>query len=213
MNKIDRLKKSYRARKNEIDGRLLDFKGVLDGTDEEVFAELCFCICTPQSKATLCWKAVSSLKKNGLLFSGNRDEIRLFLDGVVFAEAKAGYIMEARKLFTRDEGLRLKEKIDKFNDVFELRDWLAKNVKGIGLKEASHFLRNIGLGSNIAILDRHILRSLVRLNIIEKPPKTLTRKAYLLIEEEMRKFSERIGIPMDALDLLLWSEETGMVFK
>ncbi len=213
MNKIDRLKKSYRARKNEIDGRLLDFKGVLDGTDEEVFAELCFCICTPQSKATLCWKAVSSLKKNGLLFSGNRDKIRLFLDGVVFAEAKAGYIMEARKLFTRDEGLRLKEKIDKFNDVFELRDWLAKNVKGIGLKEASHFLRNIGLGSNIAILDRHILRSLVRLNIIEKPPKTLTRKAYLLIEEEMRKFSERIGIPMDALDLLLWSEETGMVFK
>ena len=213
MDGIGRLMESYRARMEEIGERLSEFKGILEGSDEKVFAELCFCICTPQSKATACWEAISSLVENDLLFYGSEDEIRPFLGRVVFAEAKAGYIVKARRLFTRDGELRVKERMEAFNDIFKLRGWLVKNVKGIGLKEASHFLRNIGLGSNLAILDRHIIRSLVRLGVIEENPKTLTRKAYLLIEAEMREFSRRIGISMGELDLLLWSEETGMVFK
>ena len=50
-----------------------------------------------------------------------------------------------------------------------LRNFIAENVKGYGLKEASHFLRNIGKSDNqIAILDRHILRNLKALDIIEE---------------------------------------------
>lgn len=51
-------------------------------------------------------------------------------------------------------------------------------------KEASHFLRNVGFGENIAILDRHILRNLVKLEVIDELPKTLTPKLYLEIEEK-----------------------------
>jgi N-glycosylase/DNA lyase len=92
------------------------------------------------------------------------------------------------------------------------REWLIKNVKGIGYKESSHFLRNIGY-KNLAILDRHILRNLEKFKVINKIPKTLNKKQYLSIEDKFYNFSKKIKIPMDELDLLFWSIETGKVFK
>jgi N-glycosylase/DNA lyase len=95
-----------------------------------------------------------------------------------------------------------------------VRDWLVENIKGYGYKEASHFLRNIGLGRDIAILDRHILKNLKRYGVISKIPDSVgSRKVYLDIEERMRRFSKRSGIPMDALDLVFWSMQTGFIFK
>ena len=58
----------------------------------------------------------------------------------------------------------------------ERRAWLVDNIKGLGYKEASHFLRNIGF-DDYAIIDSHILDLLERYNLI-KQPKTLTRKKY-----------------------------------
>jgi N-glycosylase/DNA lyase len=98
-------------------------------------------------------------------------------------------------------------------DPFGTREWLVENVKGIGYKEASHFLRNIGLGRDMAVLDVHILRNLKRYDIIDKRLDSLTRKSYMDIENRMRKFSERIDIPMEELDLLFWAKETGFIFK
>jgi len=81
------------------------------------------------------------------------------------------------------------------------------------MKEASHFLRNIGLGKDLAILDRHILKNLKEYGVINEIPKSITKKVYIAIEDKMREFSKRINIPMDELDLLFWSKETGIIFK
>jgi len=124
-----------------------------------------------------------------------------------------GLTLPVDVLVTREgEKLKIKEKIDPA-DTLNTREWLVRNVKGIGYKEASHFLRNIGLGKDLAILDVHILRNLKRYGVIKDPPKTLTRKNYLDVEEKMKEFSRDIGIPMDELDLLFWSRETGVIFK
>ncbi|HEX9829408.1 MAG TPA: hypothetical protein VGB10_04275 [Bacteroidota bacterium] len=88
-----------------------------------------------------------------------------------------------------------------------------KNVMGLGYKEATHFLRNIGKNDGLAILDRHILRNLKRYGAIRSLPDTLSRKQYLSIEKRFMKFSERVGIPVDELDLLFWSMETGEIRK
>ncbi len=94
-----------------------------------------------------------------------------------------------------------------------LRDWLAENVMGIGMKEAGHFMRNIGLGQNIAILDVHILHNLLRYAVIDKIPESMSKRRYLEIEEKMKQFSGKVGIPMDELDMVFWSHETGEIFK
>jgi len=87
-----------------------------------------------------------------------------------------------------------------------------KNVLGMGYKESSHFLRNIGK-RDLAIIDRHILKGLLRCGVLKSLPKTLSRKTYLEIEKQFQKFSEEINIPMDELDLLFWSMVTGEILK
>ena len=98
-------------------------------------------------------------------------------------------------------------------DVMDIRRDLVKNIKGIGYKEASHFLRNIGLGKDIAILDRHILKNLKIYGAIDKVPLSMSVRSYLDIEEKVRAFAKRIGLGLEELDLLFWSRETGEIFK
>src|SRR5438445_10756870 len=109
--------------------------------------------------------------------------------------------------------MELKSQISSFYNPFKLREWLVENVKGFGYQEASHFLRNIGLGEGFAILDRHILRNLNRLGVIPEIPPTITKKRYLEIEEKLRRFAAEIGIPFADRELLVWSRETGWIFK
>ena len=94
-----------------------------------------------------------------------------------------------------------------------MRQKLVNGIKGIGYKEASHFLRNIGLGKDIAILDRHILKNLKRYGVISRVPLSIPAKSYLNIEERARAFASMIGISLGELDLLFWSRETGEIFK
>jgi N-glycosylase/DNA lyase len=210
---VNEIIKSYKNKREEIKKKLKEFKEVLNENDESVFAELAFCICTPQTKATSAWTAISAIIKNNFLISGSERLIRPFLNAVRFADNKTKYIVEARNFFMENGKIQIKDKIKSFVNVFELREWLNNNVKGLGMKESSHFLRNIGLGENLAILDTHILKNLKDYGVIDEIPVVLSKKLYLEIEDKMRKFSQAIGISFAELDLLFWSEETGIIFK
>ena len=210
---IAELKQFYEKQKDPVQKRLQEFKLVLLQEDNDVFAELCFCLLTPQSSAKTCWAAVTRLKEKSLLLKGEPGELEPLLRDVRFNDSKAKYIVEARETFSKSGDLRVKPHLRSFANNYELREWLVENVKGLGYKEASHFLRNVGLGEEFAILDRHILRNLKDLGVLPEIPVSLTKKRYLEIEEKVRRFSREIGIPMGELDLLLWSKETGWIFK
>ena len=210
----DELKAILTSIQDEILSRLDEFDSVLKTGDEEgIFAELVFCILTPQSKAKSAWAAVERLLDKGLLLTGTEDQVLRELTDVRFKYKKAGYVIKARNMFIIDGKISIKSRISRFSDVYDAREWLVRNVKGIGYKEASHFLRNVGPGADLAILDRHILKNLRSLQVIEEVPASLSRRRYLEIEEGMKELSERVGILMSHLDLVLWYKETGEVFK
>ncbi len=207
---MEEIKRIYFPIQDEIRSRLDEFDRLREkGSDEDIFAELVFCILTPQSRAKSCWKAVENLLNKNLLLGGNKNQISKELNGARFRYKKAEYIIEARKLFS----IGIKSKMNEFNDVYSAREWLVQNVKGIGYKEASHFLRNIGFGEELAILDRHILKNLKFFGAIEEIPRSLPRKKYFEIEKKMKKLAEKVKISMSHLDLVLWYKETGEVFK
>jgi N-glycosylase/DNA lyase len=185
----------------------------VNACEEEIFAELIFCLFTPQSKAVTCWDAVNDLANRNMIFSATDTEIAKTIKTVRFRNNKAQYVIKARKFFTSNNKIRIKEKLASFKNIFEARLWLVKNIKGLGYKEAGHFLRNIGIGKNLAILDRHILKNLKIYGAINEIPKTLTTKTYLEIEKQMQNFSTKIGIPMAHLDMLFWCKNTGGIFK
>lgn len=201
------LKKHYNKRKNKIRSRLEDFSKITaDKKGDKAFYELCFCLLTPQSNAYKCDEAVCILKKGDFKAKGFETK-EILREKTRFYRNKSRYLKEMRLKYPElfSELMRLKTP-------FEKREFLVKNVKGLGYKEASHFLRNIG-HRDLAILDRHILRNLEKFGAIDELPKTMTPKKYLEIEKRFMKFSKEIGIPMDELDLLFWSMQTGKVFK
>lgn len=169
-----------------------------------------FCLLTPQSRARTCWAAVERLVGKSLIAECDQRQILEELVGVRFNERKAEYICLARKMFSSQS---LRATISGFGSSFAAREWLVKNVKGLGYKEASHFLRNIGLGEDLAILDRHILKNLKIMGVIDEVPASMSKKTYLDIEKKMIMFSKQVGIPMGHLDMLLWYKEAGEVFK
>jgi N-glycosylase/DNA lyase len=214
-NKKRGLKNQYLKVEGDIKSRLVEFKQLWKGgTEEDIFAELVFCLLTPQSKAKSCNDTVCGLIEMDLLINGNEREIAEALRRKTrFHNTKAKNIILARKTFTKKGKLALKNIIADFDESKEARDWLVDNVRGMGLKEASHFLRNIGMGEDLAILDRHILKNLVYLGVIGEVPSSLTNKKYLEIENKMKKFAKENKIPLAHLDLLLWYKETGKIFK
>jgi len=211
---LHQLKRLYRLKKKDIIARLEEFRTVWAAHgDEEVFTELAFCILTPLSRALPCWDAIKKLRKCDLLFHGTVEQTKPYLNCARFKNKKARYLIEARKLFSTDGKISIKSRLRSFDNIHACRDWLAQNIHGLGYKEASHFLRNIGLGENFAILDRHILRNLVMTGIVAEIPNSMSRKNYLEIERKMIGFADRIHIPVSHLDLLFWYKETGEIFK
>jgi len=227
---IAALLKKYAARKSEIEQRLLHFKKIQKSCCSSVsassskmrigasspkilFEELAFCILTPQSKAFSCDEAIRELKVKGLLFEGGIPQIRGVLSRKTrFHNKKAVYLVEAREKFEKGGFQYLKELTFSHTE-HSSRALLLREVKGMGLKECSHYLRNVGRGDAVAILDRHILKNLAKYGAIRGLPKSLTAKRYLEIEKKMSSFCRKTGIPLSHLDLLFWAEETGKVFK
>ncbi len=210
---IEEIGQIYRSIKGQVVSRLSEFGQVLEeGGEDRIFAELVFCILTPQSKAKLCWAAVERLISKDLLLKGDEEEIARELDGVRFKYKKSEYIIAAREKFINNGKLNVREEIIGV-EIEETRDYMVSNIKGIGYKEASHFLRNVALGENMAILDRHVLKNLKLFGLLEEIPKSLSKKKYLELEKKMKEFAEEIYIPMSHLDFILWYKETGEVFK
>ncbi|MFR4478966.1 MAG: N-glycosylase/DNA lyase [Fusobacterium sp.] len=209
------IEKIYKEKQKDIEKRLREFKEMWErGSNEDIHVELSFCILTPQSKAVNAWKAITTLRENGLLFNGSAEDIVEYLNIVRFKNNKAKYLVALREQMQNEKGeIITKDFFNSITDVKEKREWIVKNIKGMAYKEAGHFLRNIGFGKEIAILDRHILKNLVKLEVIEDVPKSLTPKLYLEIEEKMKAYCKFISIPMDSLDLLLWYKEAGEIFK
>lgn len=206
------LLQSYNKRKDAIKKRLEEFDDVWKEPEKKIFEELCFCLCTPQSKARSCDVFIRKASESGALFKGTEKELRTLMPGVRFCDNKSRYITEARDLFTENGKIKIKHRISSYTPI-EAREWLVSNVRGLGLKESSHFLRNIGKSRDLAILDRHILKNLKKHGVISEIPKYLTRNRYLDIEKKMKIFSRDMCIPLGEMDLLFWSEETGEIFK
>lgn len=203
---IEELRSIHARERDAIRERLGEFSRV---PVNEYFYELLYCLLTPQSSAVNAGKAVETLRRHTLhaadvdpepLLHGNEYYIR-------FHKTKTRHILRMKQQFPE-----ILDRCRSRTEGFSLRFWLVENVHGLGWKEASHFLRNIGY-RDLAILDRHILRNLIRTGVLKKLPESLTPKRYLSIERRFGVFATKCGIPMDELDLLFWSMETGEILK
>ncbi len=211
---IEKIKAAYSERRGEIERRLAEFQDIRkSGTDERLWEEMVFCFFTGGCSARMGIRSVEAVRP--LLLAGNHAELAAALVGRHrYPNARASYIVASREFLQEHCGLRLREKLEGFDDDAARRDWLVKEkrIKGLGYKEASHYLRNIGY-RGYAILDKHVLRSLAELKIIDDPQPPNTRAKYLATEEKLKNLATQTEIDFDELDLVLWSMKTGEILK
>jgi len=213
---VERVVAAHRARRKEIRKKLSEFDEVwLKGTDARLWEELAFCIFTAGASARMGLNSVEAVRS--LLLDGGPEEMTEALKEAGahrFPVARPRYIVTTRAYFRANFDMKLRKRLRSFSDPFERRDWLAqeKQIKGLGYKEASHFLRNIGIKGH-AILDKHVMRCLAEVGIIDSPNPPSNRRRYLEVEQHYLRFAKDIKINCDELDLVLWSMKTGEILK
>jgi N-glycosylase/DNA lyase len=213
---VERVVATHRARRKEIRKRLGEFEEVWrKGSDARLWEELAYCIFTAGASARMGLDSVDAVRP--LLLDGEAEAMTAALKQAGahrFPVARPQYIVTTRNYFRAHFGMALRKRLRSFRDPFERRDWLAqeKQVKGLGYKEASHFLRNIGIKGH-AILDKHVMRCLAEVGVMNSPKPPATRTKYLEVERELIRFAKDIRIDFDELDLVLWSMKTGEILK
>jgi N-glycosylase/DNA lyase len=200
----------------DIDSRISEFNSVKNKRENHLFLELCFCLLTAN------YDSAKSIRIHEIVGNGfiEKDEIDLAKQlktlGYRFPNMRAKYIVEARKhksilydvVYPKNKPIQ-----STYEYEHSIRMWLVANVKGIGMKEASHFLRNVGY-NKLAIVDFHIMDVLVLHNLIEPySSRSLTKNKYVEIEKVIHKLGRKLHMDMARLDYCLWYIETGKVLK
>jgi len=213
---VERVVATHRARRKDIKKRLGEFQEVWrHGSDARLWEELVYCIFTAGASARMGLSAIDAVRS--LLLDGEPEEMTQVLREAGahrFPVARPRYIVTTRNYFRVNFGMALRERLRSFSDPFERRDWLAqeKQIKGLGYKESSHFLRNVGVKGH-AILDKHVMRCLAEMNIVDTARPPANRRKYLEVEQEFQRFAQQIKVDFDELDLVLWSMKTGEILK
>ena len=194
--------------KNIIDSRIKEFSELGKKSINEIFKELCFCLLTANFSAQGGIKIQKEIGDGFLTLSEIDLAKKLSELGHRFPNARAKYIFLAREKINN-----LKKILESDESELKKREEIVKNIKGLGMKEASHFLRNIGY-KNLAIIDFHIIDLLVKNNLIVKSKsKSLNVKKYLEIENLLKQIAEKTNLTLGELDLYLWYQETGKILK
>ena len=217
----------YDEKRDSIKARLAEFSVMREASDERWFSEMAFCILVADGNARTGAKVQKDLEASGMLYTGNYSGLMRIVRPVRYNTSKARYILHDRKALTFQGMVNIKAKVLK---EWGLKDSTARKVRdkiasdkvhflGLGMKEASHFLRNVGYGANLAILDVHILTLMKEHGILPKRfcgeciKRPSSMSSYHEVEDVFVSWAEDLDIPPAHLDLVLWSFRTGEVFK
>jgi N-glycosylase/DNA lyase len=191
-----------------VQARLADFEKKKSSDAESIFKEMCFCLLTANYSAEGALRIEKAIGNGFIILSQSHLAKKLKKLGYRFPNTRARYICGARKHIAI-----LHKVFSSGSTQSKLRDWFAGSVLGLGYKEASHFLRNIGY-FDLAIVDFHVIDVLVSYNLTRRPKsKSLSKKQYLEIEKVLKNLASSLGLSQGELDLYLWFMETGKVLK
>lgn len=121
-----------------------------------------------------------------------------------FPHTRARAIIEtARYLYAENDGL---EGLLQTTTVSrELRALLVTRCVGVGPKQASMFLRNVGLGADLAVLDAHIMRYLnLYWGVDVRPHDVASLRGYERYEKTFLRIANYFDHSADLVDRAIW---------
>ncbi len=157
--------------------------------ESEVFLDSC------RSPATL-EIALTDLLCEDLEVGGERRRYR-------FPNSRARQLARTWTEVHRDGG-GLKRLLESFEDHRAARAWFVRNAPGLGPKQASMFLRNIGATYELAVLDRHVIGYMLIMGLANDGAPTRTMSGYVRDEDVLRDHAAGFGLRVGLLDWAVW---------
>ncbi len=193
-------------------------------SENKIWKELCFCLLSGNVAFELVKSVIEVLEKKGLLnYNWILEEkqskkliFKLFSEPNFEPKKKDGSLRKYRYPKKRSEEITkaanilyskssLKNILESFSSDVDVRNFLAKNIPGIGIKESSHFLRNIGYSDTLAIIDIHVLNYLKQNRFVDPlDVPNLTNSKYEKLEKILQNLAEFHGLNLGILDLAIW---------
>jgi len=196
-------------------------------SENELWQELCLCILSSNVPYELAQSVFFHLMDIGYLrlewLTGTANSQKLIADELSrpiylpkkldcsyrryrFPNARSKNIYQAAKTVFSDEGW-LSRLLRSSNSESAARDFLVAHIHGIGLKEASHFLRNIRYSKQLAIIDSHVISFLKKIEAIsQRNIKTITPKIYLELESRLQEICEKYGLNLSIFDMATYAK-------
>lgn len=112
--------------------------------------------------------------------------------------------LTATVIEVRREAKGLADLLRSFGDVEIARGWFVTHAKGLGPKQASMFLRNIGASYDLAVLDRHLINYMMMMGLTADPKPTRRMADYRRDEIVLRDHAAGFGLPVGFLDWAVW---------
>lgn len=153
-----------------------------------------------------CW--LDRRKNDGFEFRvyevlvGQRDDT-LHRGSYRFPKLRAKQLAQAKSAIAR---VPLASRLACSDSPKRLRRSLVEEIPGLGPKQASMFLRNIGNSYDLAILDIHVLRFLDMQGFLSTERARIhTVRDYEATEQIVVNYAYSIGSPVGYLDLAIWA--------
>lgn len=195
-----------------------------DLNDENLFGALVGCILGSQVSFSMSVQAFENLRAEHLLAprqQGRRESLDHWEDAMVavlsgkrfphgrrlagyrFPSRAASHVRRTLESLNQEEG-GLRSLLDQATTSRDVRRRLVDRAYGIGPKQSSLFLRNIGYSSDVAVLDTHVLTFMRLMGLCDEVRSPSSLRHYERIEERLAAFALGRGIGLDRLDVSVW---------
>ena len=184
-----------------------------NNSEDNLWRELVYCILGSRVRFETVYAAVDRMYDFNLLSSPRSDSefneleqntVEALSTGYPYFRVRANHIRRAAEHIYKSKG-SIKNFLSNINDVRSARRLLATEVVGLGPKQASLYLRNIGFTKSIAVLDTHILTYLSWVGFVESPLKSVSSVGkYESLEESFINYAYSLGCSPDRFDLAVW---------
>ena len=188
--------------------------------EEILWRELSCCVLSSQVTYELAQTVASAIEAKGVLPSTHTtwecvaQELRSVLGGTFyvagrpcryrFPTSKAVQLARTWAAIKAESGT-LREFLIECNDIVLVREWMVRHAPGLGPKQSSMFLRNAGLTLDLAVLDRHVLRYMEAIDLLEEGcHHTATFRDYRTTEGVLRRHADELGYRVGLLDWAIW---------
>ena len=190
-------------------------------TEDDLWRELVACILGSRVRFEVAHSAVERMERKCLfcesrrssLFERYEQDIVRVLSEVEGTGAQSRYPffrIRANQIRCAAESLygcrgTIRAFLENSRDIRDARRRLASELSGLGPKQASLFLRNIGYATEVAVLDVHVLTYMSWVGLTKKPIKSVsTVRKYEMLENAFIEHAYSFGHTPDRFDLAIW---------